>query len=227
MSLSFSAGTDKALHGDVPSMDGAAAYTWMLWIKIVALPPDAVPGGILAKSVGTHTIVMRARDVLLDIFMAAGLSTWSSFLSADSWAHVAVVYDGSLVTDAAKLKVFKDGTQRTGSMGTVPATLSDSGAAELTIGYHASAGGGISAKVAHLKCWSVALTAAEVAGEMNSRRPARTANLVIWVPYDDAVNARNYSGSGSNHGTVSGTTAIQVADSPPVSAGGGPGIFAV
>ena len=72
-------------------------------------------------------------------------------------------------------------------------------------------------EVASLKFWSVALSDQEIAQERLSFRPVRTSDLLLWVPYDDDIQARDYSGGGF-HGTATGT--IEQVPGPPVSYGG-------
>ena len=124
------------------------------------------------------------------------------------------------VGDAARFQYYKNGSQVTLTYNAaMPATLGDSGAALVTIGGSAGLGGFMDMKFALLKAWpGVSLTAAEVAQEYNSFRPARTSSCTLWSPYDDPTNPKDYSGSG-NHGTVTGAV-FSPTSRPPVSYGG-------
>lgn len=62
-------------------------------------------------------------------------ATSNADLVSGIWAHIAVVYDGSAISNSNRLKIFKDASQLNGTFaGDIPATLNNSGEA-LRIGY--------------------------------------------------------------------------------------------
>lgn len=82
-----------------------------------------------------------------------------------------------------------------------------------------SAGAFVEGHAAHIKVWNTTLSPDEIQAEMWSGHPLRTANLVVWAPYDDGPQAgapslHDYSGNG-NHGTPE--AGMQEGEAPPVS----------
>ena len=206
-------------HGDIAAIDGAAAFTMMGWFFIDVLEAGIAPDFYLAKDgacrlgngAPTSSTIFRG-STSSTIFGEVDLA-----LVASVWTHLAYVFDGSLADNATRLKLYKDGVQQTLVFtGTVGTTLPDAGAEPFRVMTNTSNAFFADGKGGLIKLWTVALSAAEVAQEMNSFRPVRTSGLIVWSPYDDGTNARDYSGN-ENHGVVTG--ALQ-APGPPVSYGG-------
>lgn len=113
----------------------------------------------------------------LRFFVANGLTdaggnvgTTTDFgFSVDTFFHVVIVYDGSQSTNATKLKIYKDGVQKTFSfIGTIASSMTD-GTAPLALGAQASANfltG--SSRIDEMGIWSKALTGSEVTELYNS-----------------------------------------------------------
>lgn len=217
MALDFDAVDDQVSHGDANAMDGIANLTFTAWIN-----PDTNPDTgrlvISAKTADNPTHLAGSytnSNSLSSRLNADGIShTDANTITLTVWQHVAMEYDGARAT-ASRILYYINGilvtSNHTGNGH--PATL-PSNAANWTIG---GAGGQYwDGRIALVKAWTASLTAAEIVQEMNSFRPVRMANLVLWSPYDDGTNARDYSGN-ENHGVVTG--ALQ-APGPPVSYGG-------
>lgn len=206
MALLFDA-VDQVDHGDINAIDGAAVLSWMCWTK-----PD-----------GTTSVPGITKNLLFPLY-ATGGSKWASgesgvwerastaSVSAGAWLFYAGTYDGSLAA-ASRFKMYLNGVLETTTGSDPGATLPSSAVGLLTGRNTTGVGAG---SMALVKIYTAVLTATEVLQEMNSYRPARTANLILWSPYDDGVSSRDYSGVG-NHGTVTG--AVQ-AQGPPVAQGG-------
>ena len=220
--LDFDGVDDKVDHGDIAAMDGASALTIMAWINPDTFSANDAMFGRNADA-SNYWVLQQgstADDVMFQIVTAAAGrigETTSNLISTGAWHHVTVVYDGSLAGDA-RVAIYVDGAAQTltySGAGSFPATLGS-----YTVPFETGGlTGGLFAdiKLSHLKVWTAALSAAEIAQEVHSFRPARTTNLIVSSPYDDGTSARDYSGQG-NHGTVSG--ALQVTG-PPVSYGAG------
>ena len=215
MALDFDGVDDQVNHGDIVGIDGAAAFTMMAWVNIDTLEnlgflmaKDGACRLTMTTGPGTTMTAATTSVITGDIAGAAVAGVW------DHWAYV---FDGAGAANADRLKLYKNGVNQTLTFtGTVGATLPDAGAEPFRVASNTSNTIFTDQKVAHLKLWTVAMTAAEVAQEMNSFRPVRTSGLIVWSPYDDGTNARDYSGN-ENHGVVTG--ALQ-APGPPVSYGG-------
>ena len=218
MALDFDGADDRVDHGDIAAIDGAAALSVAFWVYL----QTSENGTELVGKGGAGFTIRESTSSVDD--MAASFPdaatqgrTTGSIFPAGSWQHWIMVFDGAGVGNAARLQLYKDGVNQTLTFdGTIPATIGDAGTAQLQVGVNQGLNAFYAdAIIAHLKIWTAALTAAEAAQEMNSYLPARTANLILWSPYDDGTNARDYSGNG-NHGTVTGALA---AGGPPVGHG--------
>ena len=207
---------DQVAHGDIAAIDGAAALTVCFWIK-----PDvlATAEGMAGKGYALLHRTGGADSALLEVYTSnvPERGDVGSMFVNGTWVHVCSVFNGAGAGNDTRLLIYKNGVAQVVSFtGTIQATLPDAGATEFIMGFNAAATGYIDAQIAHVKVWTAALSAAEVYNEMNTQRPQRTANLILWAPYDDATSARDYSGSGNN-GTVTGATQSA---GPPVSYGG-------
>lgn len=225
MALDYDGADDVVDHGDIAVIDGASALTFGCWLWI---DTSEANGGILCKSSGGGILSFSLQqwytaptDRIGCFFgysaVNGGYSTTA--LVTGAWHHWMGVFNGGGVGNAGRQQLYLDGVAETLTfVGTVPATLPDSGAATVQSGFvvNGATTTYYDCKIALVKIWTAALAAAEVAQEMNSYRPVRTANLILGSPYDDGTSARDYSGNG-NHGTVTG--ALQAAG-PPVSYGG-------
>jgi hypothetical protein len=222
MALSFDGVNDIVNHGNITALNGATVLATSFWFMLGAAPPAnadfwskgetfgvGFPQGVANTKIGAHGALASGQR---------WFATTDPGLTTGVWYHVAVRYDGSGATNADRLKVILDGSNLALTFSAaVPASLASTTTAFQT-GKNQTNNVFINATIAHLKVWvgGTPLTLAELDQERQSFRPVRTANLVLWAPYDDDTSARDYSQSG-NHGTV--TEAFQTSG-PPVSYGG-------
>jgi len=192
-------------HGDIAALNGAAALTICCWrfTDIVASPGDTEKGA-------TAFLWMGNREL-----HASELPTWNRYTDVYQiptlvWTHHACVFDGSRAA-ADRIKFYAEAVEQTTTGSTAGTTLLDTTGSALII-----APANVAGDWAHLRCWTQALTPADIALEMYSYWARQRSGLVLDCPYDDGVLARDYSGNG-NHGTTNG--AIQRAG-PPISYGG-------
>lgn len=223
MGLLFDGTNDSVDFGDIADVDGATltVCVWynptntsalgIIWGKVAAAGGDA-DDIYLAQSDGAGGNGSGIQWVHGTTSPRASVA--SGVFTAGTWAHVAMVYDGSLAA-ASRVAIYINGAAQSLSItGTIPATIAAS-ADTVRCGTDGANGVDLAGTLAHLKCWDAALTAAGVYNEMNSYRPVRTSNLFLWAPLDDGTAAKDYSGGG-NAGTVAGAVA---AGSPSVANG--------
>lgn len=216
MGLDFDGVDDKSEHGDINALDGAAALSTSFWAFIDAATAN---GGFWSKG-ETFGVGVSGSDALNfqghgALAAAQRWRTTDNSLVTGVWVHVGTLYDGAGATDADRFKLFIDGVQKTLTFNAaVPATLASS-TTQVTTAQNVTNNVFHNGRVAHLKIWTATLTLQELLNEIHSYRPARTADLQLWCPYDDGVRAHDYSGKGNN-GTVTG--AVQIAG-PPISFG--------
>lgn len=213
---------DFVSYGDINALDGVAALTIDCWVNWQSVNGDNK--GIVVKVGGsspyltTFAFYMNNPGIiefLTDYGLGHRGSSPSNTLVANTWTHTAAVYDGSGAENADRVKIYKDGVLQTLSFtGTMPATLGNT--SEIVQCGKIDQGPSFSNfSIENLRIWTAVFPNNKIVQSMNSRRPIQTADLKLWAPFDDAVEARDYSGSG-NHGTVSG--AVNAAG-PPIAFG--------
>ena len=231
MALDFDGVDDGVEHGDIAGIDGTATLTVMLWTYVDTLELSAAfSSKSLASSTETYSLGIMNDDTSVLVFRGNAQfhgNAPTGTLVTGVWMHLAVAYDGAGVGNSDKVKLYKNGVGLSLTFPTAPpTTLADSVAGAVRTFRFLANAVFLDGRAAHHKIWLAPLTAPEIIQEMNSYRPVRTANLVLSSPYDDGVNARDYSGNG-NHGTVAG--ALQAPVAPPVSYGAearqGPPLF--
>lgn len=193
----------------------------MCWAFVDAVPTAET--AYLAKVVAATPYVFlfgpTTTNTVTVLLGAAGGNSGSTPASSQTngvWEHWAFVYDGNGAANADRLKIYKAGVNQSLTfVGTIPASAADGGTEPIYAARDSRGSVFLNGRLAFIKLWTVALTAAEVAQEVFSYRAVRTADLVLAAPYDDGTNANDYSGA-RNHGTVVG--ALQSAG-PPVSYG--------
>lgn len=198
MGLDFDGSNDQVSYGDLNSIDGAAALTIMCWHVFDVYP---TPGILLGKEGSMEWQFLNTPSLgkWACVFGANFGTSTNAFNATGTSRHFAMVFDGSGGTNAARLQEYVNGVAETIAFtGTIPATV-PSTTAIFEVGGRSTLFS--DQKVSHLKVWLAALTAAEVADEMFSYHPVRTANLLIWSPFDDGQSVRDYSGNG-NHGSL-------------------------
>lgn len=136
--LSFSGGEndDRVDMGDIPNSDSGNKLTVSYWLKPANL---AVKQGQISKwndatSVAGNTWGVRTTNSSSDeiyVFIANSSDAGDNYFTTSNldlangqWSHITFVYDGAGLTNADKLKIFKDGAQVSGSFqGTIPSSL--------------------------------------------------------------------------------------------------------
>jgi trimeric autotransporter adhesin len=111
--------------------------------------------------------------------------TTDASLSTATWYHVVWVYDGSGANNAAKLKIYLDGTQKTLSFtGTIPTSLQGP-TTDVVLGRFTGIGNYWSGRQDAVGLWSRALTSTEDTTLYNSgaglEYPWTTANVPAYV----------------------------------------------
>jgi len=208
-------------HGDINAIDGAANLSLSFWINWAATEDNASWMSKIVATSGPDGFELRESTTNAFRWIVWLSGTQGHALAGDvltaGWHHIGCVFDGAGVGDAARAQLYLDGLNLslTFPISAIPATIGANGASLLT-GGAGREGVVADVSIGLVKLWTVSLTATEVLQEMNSYRPVRTAGLILWSPYDDGTNARDYSGAG-NHGVVTG--ALQ-SPGPPVSYGG-------
>jgi hypothetical protein len=142
--------------------------------------------------------------------------TTGSFLSANTWTHVAVVFDGSQSTNSTKVRIYINGIEKNSSYtGILPSILPDT-AFNLVLGWEHNTAAGLSfgGLMDDVRIYNRALSSSEVSDIYNyteSSTPSSTtnqaptvaagSNQVITLPSNVNLN-----GTASDDGQPSGST---------------------
>lgn len=167
-------GNDYANCSTIASSDGAAAFTYALWIYPTALGDS---DQIFTKFVGVSS---RAGLELgsgttgsnndLVAFVSTGSTksgyTNANVLTTNTWAHVAVVYNGGGATDADKLKIYVNGTEQTVTVPSagLPTTMMNTSTQEWWAGWRDDqpAGYGWNGRIDDLRVYTRVLSAGDI-----------------------------------------------------------------
>lgn len=186
-------------HGDVNEIDGATALTW-IW-TCMPLADGSIPG--LTKGTTFFIAYESTANYAMGVSGAWETRSTDATRTTNTAHRVAYRYDGSQGTAADRLDIWEDGVALT-MTGTATPTSLPSSTSVLEVCKNTT--GAVDGNVADLKMWEAVLTEAEILQEIYSSRPIRTANLVLWVPYNNAGDLVDYSGNGYNGTNASATT---------------------
>ena len=208
MAIRFDAAADYLSR--TANLPGYDPVTWCAWVYI-STDTDAVASlFVLTNGTGTtfDSLQLSTDGTTLRILTQNG-STSGTNLSTGTWYHLAYTRSGN--THLAYINGVLDITRSDANVVTVQAMGTGGNSAQTFNGLLHS-----------IKIWDgVALSAAEIAQEMQTNHPQRFANLHIWSPTFDGTTerARDYSGNGYNW-TENGTLADEAP--PPISWGASP-----
>jgi len=217
--LSFDGTDDYVDGGSLGFLNGATAFTVESWVKRTAggyiypiffaknvngtWATDAINIGGWSSGGGIYARIAGAAD-------AYGYNTDNTILPADTWVHIAVVYDGSASTNADRLKIYAGGNPLTLSFaGTIPAATS-SVASNVTVGNALGSPHRWKGDLDEMRVWSRALCQAEVQNNLNCELTTAQNGLQAYYKFNQGIVAESNpsvttltdaSGNGK-HGTL-------------------------
>ncbi|HQW90835.1 MAG TPA: LamG domain-containing protein, partial [Nitrospira sp.] len=182
----------------------AGAKTVMAWVYITTDRNDYT----VFFGLGSNELIGTGGDGTTLLHYDGTMERTGSNLSTGTWFHLAYVSNGDALANGF--------------------TVYLNGAADITYTVRSLTSAGtnmylgndeysewLNGRMAHVKIWNVALTAAEIQQEMYSSRPQRFTNLWSWLPMIESGSGRNSEWSSSgNTWTANGTLADE--DGPPV-----------
>lgn len=189
-----------------------AAFTIMGWFRFASLPGASVWATPFAIGNSSGSVFYSPQItsvggiVHIDLWNGFASATGSSAIVANTWYHVALTCSG---TGVGQLLAYLNGVLEVTYDGNA------SVAAQSLFAGNNSLDERIDGRVAYVKAWSAALTAAEIAIEKESIAPVRLANLNSASPIFAGATERvlNLSGVAGNW-TANGTLTDE--DPPPV-----------
>jgi chitodextrinase len=167
LAINYDGVNDNVLIGDIPPIDGVGAVTVSAWMKRSTLNSRVLLG---KQAVANAVAITMWPDGLVYFMMGNGSGSQGTFALNDGfWHHVALVFDGTLTGNPARLKAYVDGAPVTLAFnGTVPA-LTTSNTTPVNLG---SVGGFFtSGQLDDVRIYNRALTQSEVQFDMNTPVP--------------------------------------------------------
>jgi len=164
-----------AEYVDIPDSEVLSlttSATWELWMNQDVID---VQSGVVGKGTSTANMITFYTwddgNFYFDIRDGStqyGYFDYSTAISADTWHHLTVVFDGSLSGNANRLKVYVDSVQQTLAFyGTMPSTLPTNTASQF-IGKSETAGTPFNGKIDDVRIYSQALSSDEVTKNYNA-----------------------------------------------------------
>ena len=119
--------------GTISSLNSASAFTIGFWAKF--LNPQANSGVIFENKLDNSNVIWIYRFsglIYFHVNVGGSKNGNVSAPAANTWTHIAMVFDGSGSTNADRLKVYYNGVEQTLSYGgTIPATTGTYGTSYL------------------------------------------------------------------------------------------------
>ncbi len=185
--LDFDGVNDRVDLGNMSALSGASQATIEYWIK---------PGALGAYKhhfnfSGTFRTQFPASGGMLNTYIApAQIATQSAVLSVGTWAHVAVVFDGTQPVANDRVKVFIDGIlQPVNISNTIPATLPVGTGARL--GAHSNNALNANMQMDEMRVWNTVRTQTEIASNMNSEIASPPASLLAYYKFNQGIAIGN------------------------------------
>jgi hypothetical protein len=199
-----------------------SAYTLMAWIQPKALNGLIQYQFIINRDAATQwhnmdNIVINASNQWdMGQLVAASPSQAPATTTPviDTWHHLCMRRNST-----TSLELFVNGAKEGSTLTASVAGRSANTLFRLGMPGSWAATAGARSVMAHVKCWTAALTDAEIADEMRRGAPRRFTNLWGWWPAFSGASemVRDYSGNGRGW-TAAGS--VTDADGPPVTWGG-------
>lgn len=167
--LSFDGTGDYLTLGNITELNAVEAFTVEMWAKQTTLDQsktlfskyDSSTNHITIETNSNGNMYISIRDGVSE---QRGYFDYSQIITADTWFHLGVVFDGAGATNANKLQVYINGTQVTLSFeGTLP-TLTGANEEPVLIGRRSTLDGSYdwAGGIDHFALYSSALTAKEI-----------------------------------------------------------------
>ncbi|MGD9731370.1 MAG: LamG-like jellyroll fold domain-containing protein [Desulfamplus sp.] len=203
--LHFDGTNDIVDVGDVAVFQSASQYTVEAWVKFDGF---ANWGTVFAKrtSDSNRAVMLQcySNTGQMGVAVNGGYGYTASALSTGIWYHVAIVYDGSQLTDAERLKFYVNGvSQSLTFLGSVPTSTPASGS-RLVIGAEYSSTDpvsgtlGISAPfygtIDEFRVWNVARTQTNIQNNKDIQLTGTEINLSIYYNFNQGTASVDNSG---------------------------------
>ena len=204
-------GTDYIDCGVVSAVENVSSFSMSVWVYPTNGALKSIIGNWGNPYVGVEISTSSgAIYFTVDSDTAgSGYGATSTGLSNNNWAHLVLVFDGSVSGDSGRLKGYINGVEQTLSYtGTIPATTAAPNRAFRIGDQHA--GNGLIGNISNAAIWNTPLSASQVSTLFNFGTPETNISFspISWWKLDNTTTGIQDSGSASNNGTNNGATDI-------------------
>lgn len=177
--LYFDSGPDNVNGGDVAFTDGLTQMTVSLWLDPLTLATNKsiiTKNAASQKSFAIVTDASTSSEIRVHIADSVGEADNTTYfttsglgLSASTWQHLAVVYDGTQSAPTSRVHVYKNGREVSGTYtGTIPTSMTTGPTSVLRVGDDSSSTyTSLVSRVDEIKIYPAALTPSEVLIDYN------------------------------------------------------------
>lgn len=195
----FTAANSESLdRADEAAFRGGAAFSWAGFVLFDVALGNNAPLSKYVSGTDWEFVFRTEADAKLAAYIGSGTSNngkGTTVLSAATWYHVAIVYNGAGAGNSTRLLIYVNGVAETLSFsGTIPATITANAGAWRMGGYNSNFVGG---RIANASWWNRALVQADVDALYNAGAGTRYADftgsqtsLVSWWELDEESGTR-------------------------------------
>jgi hypothetical protein len=216
----YPAGFDSALSfdgvngqninvGTISSLNNASAFTIGFWAKLSN--PQANSGVIFENKLDNSNLIWIYRFsglIYFHINVSGSKNGYVSAPSANTWTHIAMVFDGSGSANSDRLKVYYNGVEQTLTYGgTIPATTGTYGTSYL--GSMSNGTNEYNGLLSNFAIYNTALDSTALTALYNNGTPETSisSSPVSWWKLNNLTTGIQDS-IGSNNGTNNGATKV-------------------
>ncbi|MEQ8715239.1 MAG: LamG-like jellyroll fold domain-containing protein, partial [Cyclobacteriaceae bacterium] len=214
--LNFAGDDDYVNLGDINDIDGQTAITFEAWINLSSFEDF---DGIIS----TFTTSSQSMDLILgggvsgtnqDVFFRVGNGsnsagyTTSQPLVADTWHHIAAVFDGSGTSDQEKINIYVDGVQQSLSFQGVLPSSTPTLSSDVQLGRYSTTEY-LTGSMDEVRIWSTARSESEIQDNLYNTLTGNEAGLVAYYRFDQGLTESDNTGittlpdlAGNNDGSL-------------------------
>lgn len=189
-SFSFD-GTDYLTAGRFEPLENISSFTVSLWVDFKTISAKSI-FGYWVDGYGGTLIESSASNLYFAVgntAYVAGYFPFSNNISANTWYHLSIVFDGTQTGNSNRLKVYLNGSEKTLTFsGTIPASTPVSPNSVLVIGGIKITAVNGAKDIDEVGIWNTALTSTQIQSIYNATSTNLTkdlttvsgSNLVYW-----------------------------------------------
>jgi hypothetical protein len=183
-SMSFD-GTDYISAGRLQSLENINSFTISLWVDFKTIGAKSI-FGYWTDGYGGTLIESDASNLYFAIgntAWVAGYFPFSSNISANTWYHLSIVFDGTQTGNSDRLKIYLNGSEKILTFtGTIPASTPVSPSSVLVIGGIKTTAVNGAKSIDEVGIWDTALTSTQVSEIYNATSAGLTKDLSTIEP---------------------------------------------